>query len=87
MKHKKCPYYKKCRNGYEGCWTTSDEPVEACVRFLPLEGTNLTEIKGVVETPPNIDYDKFSQYFTNWVDSMGWSFCGTFYRYEDNDED
>ena len=72
---KKCPWSKTCRNGGDGCW--SAEP-EGCVRFLPLEGTHLTEISGIVETPPDIDYDKFSQYFTNWIDSMGWSFCGSF---------
>lgn len=82
MGNKKCPWHRKCRNGADGCWTL--EP-EGCVRFLPLEGTNLTEINGVIETPPNIDWDKFSQYFTNWIDSMGWSFCGTFCRHEEKE--
>ena len=83
MKNKKCPWHKKCRNGNDGCWTLKPED---CVRFLPLEGTNLTEIKGVIETPNNIDYDKFSQYFSNWIESMGWSFCGTLCRYEEKDD-
>jgi hypothetical protein len=43
---------------------------------MPLHNTNLTKIIGVVETPPEIDYDKFNQYFVNWITSMGWSFCG-----------
>lgn len=82
---KKCSWYKKCLNGGQGCW--SAEP-KSCVRYLPTEGTNLTEINGVIETPPNIDEDKFSQYFTNWIDSMGWCFCGSFkeYKEENNDE-
>ena len=79
---KKCPWSKKCRNGGEGCWAV--EP-ENCVRFLPTEGTNLTDIDGVVETPPDIDEDKFSQYFMNWIDSMGWSFCGSFKRFDETD--
>lgn len=80
MKMKKCPWSKTCRNGGDGCATI--EP-ENCVRFLPLEGTNFTEINGIVETPPGVDYDKFSQYFTNWLDSMGWCFCGSFKKYEE----
>ena len=82
MKKKHCPWSKKCRNGGDRCW--SAEP-ETCVRYLPTEGTNLTSIDGIVETPPDIDYDKFSQYFINWLDSMGWSFCGSFKKYEEDD--
>lgn len=81
---KKCSWYKKCRNGGDGCWSV--EP-QNCVRFLPIEGTNLTEINGIVETPPNIDDDKFNQYFINWIESMGWSFCGIFNKYEEKDDD
>lgn len=80
MKDKLCPWYKDCRNGNDGCY--SAEP-ENCVRFLPLNGTNLTKIAGVIETPPEIDCDKFSQYFANWIESMGWSFCGSLNPYED----
>ena len=80
MKKDKCFWYNKCRNGAEGCYTR--EP-ENCVRFMPLEGTNLTDISGVIETPPDIDYEKFSQYFMNWVESMGWSFCGSFGEYKE----
>ena len=80
MKKRKCPWAKKCRNGNEGCWRND---AENCVRYLPTEGTNLTDISGVVETPPNVDYDKFSQYFTNWLDAMGWCFCGSFKKYEE----
>ncbi len=80
MAKKKCSWNKKCRNGGEGCFTI--EP-ENCVRFMPVEGTTCTEINGIVETPPDIDYDKFSQYFMNWIDSMGWSFCGSFKKIEE----
>ena len=79
MIYKLCPRYKACRNGNGGCY--SAEP-EKCIRFLPLNGTNLTKIAGVIETPPEIDCDKFSQYFANWIESMGWSFCGSFNPYE-----
>jgi hypothetical protein len=78
----KCSWQMKCRNGGDGCF--SIEP-ESCVRFMPLEGTNLTEIDVIVETPPNVDDDKFAQYFMNWIDSMGWSFCGTISKYEDEE--
>lgn len=73
MESNKCPWHKVCRNGDDGCYTV--EP-QTCVRFLPVSGTNITEITGMVETPPEIDSDKFFQYFTNWIDAMGWSFCG-----------
>ena len=84
MKKKKCPWHNKCRNGGDGCWAA--EP-KNCVRFMPLDGTNLTEINGIIETPPEVDYDKFSQHFTNWIESMGWSFCGSFNRYKDEEHD
>lgn len=80
---KKCPWWDKCRNGDEGCYAR--EP-EKCVRFMPIEGTNLTEVKVIVETPPDIDCDKFSQYFMNWIESMGWSFCGTMHEYKEEEE-
>ncbi len=84
MRKKKCPWHNKCRNGGDGCWF---ENPEKCIRFLPTEGTNLTEINGIIETPPNIDTDKFSQYFMNWIDSMGWSFCGSFVEYKEEDDE
>lgn len=84
MCREKCSWSNKCRNGNEGCWAL--EP-ENCVRFMPLEGTNLTEMDVVVETPPGIDWDKFSQYFTNWIESMGWSYVGSFKPYEEDDDD
>lgn len=83
MKKKKCPWNNKCRNGGDGCWTSAPED---CVRFLPTEGTNLTSISGIVETPPDVDYDKFSQYFMNWIDMMGWSFCGHFGEEKESQE-
>ena len=82
MSNKKCPWYNKCRNGGDGCWSL--EP-ENCVRFLPTEGTNLTEINCVVETPPEIDHDKFSQYFSNWIEAMGWSLYGMIEPYVEDE--
>ena len=84
MENKVCPCSNMCRNGDEGCYAR--EP-ETCVRFMPLEGTNFTKINGVIETPPDVDYDKFSQYFSNWIESMGWCFCGSFKRYEDEENE
>lgn len=84
MKKKKCPWHNKCRSGDDGCFTR--EP-ENCVRFMPIDGTNLTEIDGIIETPPEIDNDKFGQYFINWIESMGWSFCGTLKKYEEDEDD
>ena len=80
IENSKCPWHDKCRNGADGCWIL--EP-EKCVRFLPLEGTNLININGTIETPHEIDIDKFSQYFSNWIDGMGWSFCGSMSPYTD----
>lgn len=84
MKTKKCPWWKKCSNGGDGCWTL--EP-EKCVRFMPLEGTNRTKIYAIVETPPEIDDDAFGQYFMNWIESMGWSFIGTINAYTEENGD
>ena len=53
---------------------------------MPLEGTNLTDLNGTVETPPDIDSNKFAQYFSNWIESMGWSFCGVIAPYDDEEE-
>lgn len=75
----KCSWRMKCRNGDEGCFARNPA---SCVRFMPLDGTNLTEIDGIVETPPDVDDDKFAQYFINWIESMGWSFCGTCHKCE-----
>ena len=69
----RCLYARDCQNGDEGCY--SAEP-EKCVRFMPTHDTNLTHICGTVETPPEIDHEMFSQYFTNWISSMGWIFSG-----------
>lgn len=84
MKKNKCPWRNKCRNGDEGCFAR--EP-ENCVRFMPTEGTNLTEIDGIIETPPEVDDDKFSQYFINWIESMGWSFCGSINKYKEEENE
>ena len=84
MENEKCVWSDKCQNGADGCWTL--EP-ENCVRFMPLEGTNLTEVKGFVETPPDINNDKFIQHFMNWIESMGWHFCGSFKPYEDDEDE
>lgn len=80
MRQKRCPAWKTCRNGAGGCYALDPKD---CVRFLPLEGTNLTKIDGIVETPPHIDSDAFAQYFTNWIESMGWSHCSMTQPYKE----
>ena len=70
---RKCAYADVCRNGGDGC--VHHEPSN-CVRFLPIKGTNLTHIDMVIEIPPDIDYDKCSQMFSNWAESLCWSIYG-----------
>lgn len=82
MENVKCSWSDYCQNGNDGCYAR--EP-ENCIRFIPHEGTNLTDIGGTVETPPDIDSEKFSQYFSNWIESMGWIFCGFIAPYEDDE--
>lgn len=84
--NKKCVHYQTCQNGNEGCIAN---PLHRCVRFLPITNTNYTKISGVVETPPEVDDDVFSQLFVNWIDSMGWKFAGgtSPYYVEDWDEE
>lgn len=83
---KKCIHYEICQNGIDCC--TAD-PLHRCVRFLPITNTNYIKINGVVETPPEVDFDIFSQMFVNWIDSMGWKFAGGVSPYyaEDYDEE
>jgi len=57
-----------CRNNAEWCWTSDQSP---CVKFLPMFRTNLTELDGIIETPPEITSDMFFQYFMNWIECQG----------------
>lgn len=82
MGNQKCPWHNKCRNGGDGCFHANPEK---CVRFLPLEGTNLTEVDFIVETPPHIDSCAFSEMFWNWIECMGWSGCGSTRPYVEED--
>lgn len=58
-----------CQNGGDGCRVAKGC---SCERFLPIEGTNLTEIKGTIETPPDVNCDKFAELFSIWMESKGW---------------
>ncbi len=82
-KFKICAYHDKCQNGSDGCYSLKPE---TCVRFLPLDGTNLIKINGVIETPPHIDSDIFSQLFSNWMDSLGYSFSVSMTDYYDSNK-
>ena len=72
---------KECMNRYSGCWKS--ENTNKCVRFLPEHKTNLTNIDGVIITPPEVDSDAVSQVFINWIESLGWQYCGSFRPYEE----
>lgn len=78
MSRERCPNADRCQHGDSGCY--GDLP---CVRFPPNEGTNLIKIYGVLEVPPFINSDLFCQYFSNWVESMGWLFSGGIGPYEE----
>ena len=82
MKNKKCYYYNACQNGSNGCFCRKGDK---CVRFLPLEGTNVIKIEGYIETQPEIDIDIFSQMFINWIESMGWNWCCILSPYEEDE--
>ena len=47
-----------------------------CIKYLPCENTNFIHIDGVVETPPEVDEDIFTQQFINWIESLGYNFGG-----------
>lgn len=72
-----------CQNGGDGCRVSARA---SCTRFLPIEGTNLTSFNGTVETPPDINYDMFSDLFADWIESHGWKACTIFKPYEDAEE-
>ena len=82
MENEKCSWWLQCANGGGDCWIL--EP-EKCVRFMPIRGNNLTKVSGVIETPPEIDNEKFGQYFSNWIESMGWIFAGYFCEYKEEE--
>jgi len=73
-----------CQNSGGDCCVAKGA---SCVRFLPIEGTNLTNIDGTIETPPDVNLDTFSEMFMNWIDSMGWKACVIFKPYQDENEE
>ena len=73
MKKKMSKQCSVCQNNQDGCWSNDDSK---CIRHLPKENTNLIRIQGIVETPPGIDTDVFSQMFMTWIESLGYIFCG-----------
>lgn len=70
----------KCQHAFEDCIPCH---VVLCTRFLPNEGTNLVDFKGVMEVPPDIDSDKFADLLTDWVEDNGWKMCSIVQPYED----
>ena len=80
MRGKKSQQCATCKNNKGYCRTSQDEK---CIRFLPEANTNYIQIEGVVETPPEIDTDAFSQMFINWIESLGYFFCGGILPYNE----
>ena len=50
-----------------------------------IKDTNLTHIDMVIEIPPGIDYDKCSQMFSNWAESLCWSIYGNANPYKETE--
>ena len=72
-----------CKNNSGNCWQKQDAK---CVRYLPENNTNFIKIEGVVETPPEVDADRFCQMFINWIESLGYLYGGGIAPYEENNE-
>lgn len=79
-KKKQSDQCKSCTNNAEWCWTSDSSP---CVKFMPKFRTNFTELHGIIETQPEITADMFYQHFMNWIESMGWHFCGSMKPYKE----
>lgn len=71
-----------CQHAFEDCVPSH---VVACIRFLPNEGTNLVEFKGVMEVPPDIDSDKFADLLGDWVKENGWKMCSIVQPYAEEE--
>lgn len=80
-KSKKSVFCSNCQNSGNNCWITEGN---ICVRYLPERNTNLTDIDGIIETPPEVTSDMVNQMLTNWVDSLGWHFTGSSAPYKDD---
>ena len=70
---KKAKMCLTCQHKKSKCWVIEGE---GCIKYLPIENTNFIHIDGVVETPPGINEDIFSQQFINWIESLGYCFGG-----------
>ena len=79
-KPKKSVFCSKCQNNRDNCWITEGQK---CVRYLPERNTNLTNIDGIIETPPEVTSDVVGQIFINWIDSLGWHFAGSSAPYKE----
>ena len=79
---KKCPHHKICRNGGDGCTYISKNPNE-CIRYLPLNNTNIFNFNGAIEVRNEIDIKTFSQEVDNFIQSKGWSATISIWPYEE----
>lgn len=80
-KSKKSVFCSNCQNSGNNCWIAEGN---ICVRYLPERNTNLTDIDGIIETPPGITHEMVDQMFINWIESLGWHFCGSFAPYKED---
>ena len=44
------------------------------------------EIYGCIETPADVDMDRISEEFIQWIESKGWFFGGSFRELKDEPE-
>ena len=62
-----------CKHRKDRCWVIEGK---GCVKYLPIGNTNFIRIDGIVETPPAVDADVFTQQLINWLESLGYYFSG-----------
>ena len=77
------PCYK-CQHAHVDCVPSH---AVLCTRFLPNEGTNLVELKGVIEVQPDIDSDKFADLLVDWVEDNGWKIACIVSPYKEEVDD
>ena len=74
---------KDCQHLSANCFYLGND--YKCVCFLSKYKTNLTNVNMIFETNYDIDTETFSQKLANWVESNGWSYCGSISPYKDEE--
>lgn len=78
---KKSKTCSTCQHNNLKCWMREGE---YCIKYLSCENTNIININGVVETPPDIADDVLLKRFINWIESLGYNFGGGVSMNEDD---